>query len=370
MHFDTVRDRVSKLRCLMKERDIDALVLMVFERFNTESCHYISGFRGSSAALIIDMKKEMLITDGRYRTQAAGQSPFELTVQTAFPLPDFVAKAVIENNYKVVGIESEKLFHSVFETSLKSVSVKWVDASSLIPSLRRAKGQEEIALIKKAGVLAREAYDRTLAQVRLGMTEAEFENRLSYEVKQVGAEKGWAHDDFIVVSGTRGALCHGRATDKVFQTGDIVTVDFGVMVEGYMSDITRNFAINKADEKALEIDKILVHAKTEAASAIRPGISGKEVDAIARDIIIKAGYEKNFVHGLGHGLGLEVHEAPRLSFVSKDILRAGDVVTVEPGIYIEGWGGMRVEDDYLVTDNGVECLTQSDDQHLRVISCS
>ena len=186
-------------------------------------------------------------------------------------------------------------------------------------------------------------------------------------LKKLGGEKGWAHDDFIVASGARSAMCHAPATGKAFREGEIVTVDYGAMVEGYMSDITRNFALGRPDDKAMEINDILLKAHHEAAAALRPGIAGKDVDAIARKVITDAGYGENFVHGLGHGLGLEVHEAPRLSKTSTDILRAGDVVTVEPGIYIEGWGGLRIEDDYLITEDGAECLTVNDNQSLAVI---
>jgi Xaa-Pro aminopeptidase len=368
MQFDIIHGRVEKLRALMREKGMDAFVLIVFERLNSESCHYISGFRGSSAALVIDSAREMLITDGRYQTQAALQSPFALTVQTDLRLPEFVAKVVTDNGYKSVGFESEKLFHSVVEETLKKVQTNWKDASALIPFLRRAKDATEIDAIERAGVIARQAYDKMLSQVVVGMTEVEFESRLLQEIKMAGAEKGWAHDDFIVVSGERGAMCHGRATQKSFELGDTVTVDYGVMVDGYMCDITRNFAVGKAQRKALEINQILVKAHRDAAAVLRPEISGKDVDAVARKVIAGAGYEKNFIHGLGHGLGLEVHESPRLSYVSKDILRAGDVVTIEPGIYIEGWGGLRVEDDYLITENGSKCLTRSDDQNLRVVA--
>jgi Xaa-Pro aminopeptidase len=359
---------VEKLRALMREREMDAFVLIVLERLNSESCHYISGFRGSSAALIIDSRNEMLVTDGRYQTQATLQSPFALTVQTKLPLPDFVASVVSEKGYKSVGFESEKLFYNIATEILKKVPINWKDASALIPFLRRTKDAAEADAIKRAGVIARKAYDKVLPRVYVGMTEVEFESGLLYEIKMAGAEKGWSHDDFIVVSGERGAMCHGRATQKPFALGDTVTLDYGVMVEGYMCDITRNFAVGKAQKQAVEIDQILVKAHRDAAAVLRPGITGKEVDAVARKVIADAGYEKNFIHGLGHGLGLEVHEAPRLSFLSKDTLKAGDVVTVEPGIYIEGWGGLRVEDDYLVTESGSECLTQSDDQHLRVVA--
>jgi len=368
MQFDVIHGRVNKLRELMKAKGLDAFVLIVTEGLNSESCHYISGFRGSSAALVIDASREMLITDGRYRTQAALQSPFALTIQTqGVPLPELVVHIVTNSGYRSLGFESEKIYHATVENTLKKAKAEWKDASALIPSLRRVKAEVEADAVRQAGVAARKAYDKALSEVRVGMMEVEFESRLSYEIKMAGAEKGWSSNDFIVVSGERGAMCHGRATQKKFEPGDTVTVDFGAMVNGYMCDITRNFSVGKAQEKALEIDKILVEAHRAAAAVLRPGVSGQEVDAVARKVIAAAGYEKNFVHGLGHGLGLEVHEAPRLSLVSKDILVAGDVVTIEPGIYIEGWGGLRVEDDYLITKSGSECLTQSDDQNLKAV---
>jgi Xaa-Pro aminopeptidase len=367
MQSDAIRGRVEKLRGLMRQNGLDAFVLFVFERQNSESCHYISGFRGSSAALLIDGKREMLITDGRYQTQAAAQSPFTLTIQMDVPLSEFIVRLVTENGYGIVGFESEKLSHAVVENALKKARTEWKDASALIPLLRRTKDAAEAGAIRRAGVIARKAYDKALREVKAGMTEVEFDSRVLCEIKREGGEKGWTHDDFIVVSGERGAMCHGRATARPFARGDTVTLDYGVTVDGYMCDITRNFAVGEAQERALALGRILVEAHRAAAAILRPGVSGKEVDATARKIIAAAGYEKNFIHGLGHGLGLEVHEAPRLSHLSKDIWQSGDVVTVEPGIYIEGWGGLRVEDDYLITEDGAECLTQSDDQSLRIV---
>ncbi|MCL1941702.1 MAG: M24 family metallopeptidase, partial [Synergistaceae bacterium] len=156
-------------------------------------------------------------------------------------------------------------------------------------------------------------------------------------------------------------------TDKKFERGETVTVDFGVTIDGYMCDITRNFCIGAPSPKAEEINALLSRAHREAASSLAPSGSGREIDAIARKVITDAGHGKQFAHGLGHGLGLEVHESPRLSPHSKDILAAGDVVTVEPGVYIEGWGGMRIEDDYLITAEGAVCLTQGLDHTLRIV---
>ena len=352
----------------MSEKNLYAFVLLVEERSNSESCHYISGFRGSSAALIISMNEKFLITDGRYQTQSKNQSPFEIIIQSELSLPEYIAKSIKNSDFKRVGFEAEKISHAEFTKYFAPVKIEWLDASELILKLRRTKDFYEISKIKEAAKIGREAYGNVLKKVHAGMSEIEFDIKLMEEIKLLGAEKGWAHDDFIVASGTRSAMCHAPATLKKFSEGENVTVDYGAMVDGYMSDITRNFALGHADKKALEINSILLKAHNEAAKVLRPGISGKEVDATARKIIAEAGYEKNFLHGLGHGLGLEVHEAPRLSKSSKDILQVGDVVTIEPGIYIEGWGGLRVEDDYLITEDGAECLTLNDNQSIEIIS--
>ncbi|MBQ9566234.1 MAG: aminopeptidase P family protein [Synergistaceae bacterium] len=368
MAFETIERRLAKLRGLMAEKGMNAFILLVLEGTNSESCHYISGFRGSSAALVIDAKEATLVTDGRYRTQAAAQSPFRLVVQSDMPLASWVAKAVSDAGWGTVGFEADKISHRMFQLSFEPVKTRWVDATDFIPGLRRCKDEPEVEAIKRAARIGRDAYGRMLERAKVGMTEAEFDSALLAEIKRMGAERGWANADFIVVSGVRGAMCHGRSSSKAFGEGDTVTVDYGAMVDGYMSDITRNFAVGHAQEKARELNSILLRAHRAAAAALRPGVTGKDADTVARKIITDAGYGRDFVHGLGHGLGLSIHEAPRLSQTSKDILQVGDVVTVEPGIYIEGWGGLRIEDDYLITEDGAECLTVNDNQSLEVIS--
>ncbi|MBQ7544529.1 MAG: aminopeptidase P family protein [Synergistaceae bacterium] len=367
MNTDIITSRTDKLRALMSAQNLDAFVLLVEERANSESCHYISGFRGSSAALIITPSASTLITDGRYTTQAKSQTPFTVIIQSELSLPAFIAKAVSESDFVRVGFEAEKISHATFTKHFAPAKAEWLDASDMIPSLRRTKDAHEVELIRRAGRIGRDALGAVMRETHAGMTEAEFGSKLMQEIKRRGAEKGWAHDDFIVASGTRSAMCHALATEKQFAEGETVTVDYGAMVEGYMSDITRNFAIGRIDDKAREINAVLLRAHREAASALRPGIAGKDVDAVARKVIADAGYGENFVHGLGHGLGLEVHEAPRLSKTSKDVLKAGDVVTIEPGIYIEGWGGLRIEDDYLITEDGAECLTVRDNQSIEYV---
>ncbi len=367
MENNIITSRVEKLRALMADKGLDVFVLIVDERANSESCHYISGFRGSSAGLIITLNDAILITDGRYKTQAKIQSPFKIIIQSELSTYEYIAKAVNDGGYSRAGFEAEKISHYDFKKYFEPVKCEWLDVSEFIPKLRRTKDSHEAGLIRRAAKIGREALGNVLKSACVGMSEVEFEIKLLQEIKLLGAEKGWAHDDFIVASGVRSAMCHAPATSKTFAEGDIVTVDYGAMFEGYMSDITRNFVIGRADSKAQEINSVLLKAHNEAAKALRPGISGAEADGVARKIITDAGYGDNFLHGLGHGLGLEIHEAPRLSKTSKDILQAGDVVTVEPGIYIEGWGGLRIEDDYLITEDGCECLTVNDNQSLIII---
>ena len=370
MEFDKITERVAKLRTSLSKQSLDAFMLFVNENQNSESCRYISGFSGSSAVLLIDHKRALIISDGRYKEQAEEQSPFKFILQGKSMEKDAI-RIISESNYKCVGFEAEKISHYMYKNHLAKHPIRWEDASSLIPLLRRTKDASEITSIMRAGEIAFEAYSAAIQESHAGMTEREFSALLLYKITRMGGEKGWAHDDFIVVSGERGSLPHGMATNKKFETGDIVTVDFGVTIDDYMCDITRNFCIGKPSQKAEEINDLLSRAHMQAAKSLAPSESGQKIDGIARKIITDAGYGKQFAHGLGHGLGLEVHESPRLSPHSRDILAAGDVVTIEPGIYLEGWGGMRIEDDYLVTAEGAVCLTKNNDQGLKIVgNCS
>lgn len=356
MPHEIILNRLARFRKLLEKSSLDAFVLFVQERANGESCRYISGFTGSSAALVIDKKRAVLISDGRYKTQAGAQSPFEFVLVSKAPEKEAM-KILSDGKFRKVGFEAEKISHAMYKKNFATLPIVWEDASQLIPSLRRAKFPEEINALVNAGKIAFEAYKKSLEKVRVGMSEREFANLLLYTIKDMGADDGWRHDDFIVASGERGALPHGRASDRAFRAGDLVTVDFGATVEGYMSDLTRNFSLGKPSEKSAQICAVLIEAHNAAARALAPGKSCKEIDAVARKIITDEGFGAQFSHGLGHGLGLEVHEAPRLSPTSSDTLAVGDVVTIEPGIYIEGWGGLRIEDDYLITQEGSVCLT-------------
>jgi Xaa-Pro aminopeptidase len=356
MNREGISGRVARLRERLGQEGADVFVLVVAERYNSESMTYLSGFRGSSGALVVSEDRNYLLTDGRYALQARAESPFDIVIVDGGSLQGKTADILRQGRWETAGFEAERLSVSIFSALEPSVSV-WKDCSGLLPSLRRRKEEGEAALIRKAAALAYHAYLEVLEAVREGMTEKEFNALLEYTLRKNGAEGGWRNNEFIVASGERSALPHGVPTDRAFRKGDIVTVDFGATVEGYMSDLTRNFTIGPLSPQSRDIQDTLLEAHQRAVEALRPGVEGKAVDAVARDVITRRGWGKHFPHGLGHGLGMEVHEVPRLSPHSRDVLEEGDVVTVEPGIYIEGWGGMRIEDDYLVTAGGAVCLS-------------
>ena len=351
-----IAGRIQRLRELMTRRGIDVFVLAAIESYNVESMAYISGFQGSAGALVISAERKLLIADGRYLVQAGEQSPFEIAPAEGVPLIAKLAEVLREGGWKTGGFEGDRLSVSVFGVLESSLSF-WKNCSDLLPALRRKKDEQEAASIKKAARIAYSSYLEVLDEVREGMTEKEFNALLEYRLRRKGADWGWKGSSFIVASGERSALPHGAPTDRRFRRGDIVTVDFGATVDGYVSDITRNFSIGPLSPQGRDIQSALIEAHRRASDALRPGIGGKDVDAVARDVIASRGWGSYFTHGLGHGLGMEVHEAPRLSPLSADILEEGDVVTVEPGIYVEGWGGMRIEDDYLITADGALCLS-------------
>ncbi len=357
MNFGPIGRRVEALRRLMTERGCFSFVLPVIEGANWESLYYLSGFRGTSGAAVVTSTETFLVTDGRYLAQARRQSPFEVLEQRGGRLPEALAALLRRLSPRNVGLEWDRVTHGTY-LSFESLGYPLVDVSSLLPRLRRRKDETEIPLIRGAAERAALAFRRTLAKAGEGMTEREFAALLEFEIRSAGAEGGWGTSDFIVASGSRSALPHGRPTDRVFLRGDWVTVDFGARYGGYLSDITRNFTVGPADPWLLEIHGLVTCAHDRAAALLVPGVPCRDVDRAARSVIEEGGYGEAFPHGLGHGLGLEVHEAPRLSPRFDDILEVGDVVTVEPGIYVEGRGGVRLEDDYVITETGAICLTE------------
>jgi len=303
-----------------------------------------------------DIREEYLVTDGRYLQQAKDQSDFKVVDQGKKGMASALLELILEIGPKCTGFEGDRVPESFFR-KLQRPELKWKDLSHVLPHLRRFKDESEIENIGVAADIASRAFEKTLEAVCEGISESSFSNLLEYNVREAGAECGWPGHGFVVVSGERSSMPHGAPTGKKIMSGEWVTVDFGATYNGYISDITRNFVIGRPANKMIELHDLVIRAHEEAAALLRPGVKCSDIDSVARSIISEAGYGGFFNHGLGHGIGLEIHERPRLSSASEDVLYPGDVVTVEPGIYIQGLGGVRIEDDYLVTPEGADCLT-------------
>lgn len=344
--------RAAKLRALMKKDGVDAFVVIVDENANWESLYYLSGFRGTSGAFVLYQDDTELVLDGRYSKQGGEQSPYPVAEQKDSLMAD-VRQSLDSHGAKTICCEASKTFHSNWQ-QLAEYQGEWRDGTEYMRSLRRTKDREELGFMRRAAEVAAEAFLDTLNHVKTGMTELEYQALLNYKITSLGGGTGF---EMVVASGVRSAMPHGRATDKRMAAGEWVTVDFGVVWNGYFCDITRNFSIGEPDSLAAVYHENLIEAHAAGARMLRAGAEGAAAHEAARKVLESAGVAEYFTHGLGHGLGLEIHEAPFLSAKKNDILAAGDVVTVEPGIYIGGWGGLRLEDDYVITENSAERLT-------------
>lgn len=349
-----VLKRAAKLRGIMEKEGADAFVIIVEEGTNWQSLYYMSGFRGTAGALVLYRDEAELLLDPRYAKQGGEQSPYAVTGQKDGLITD-IKESLKKHNAKVVCCQASSTYHATWE-SLAEYEADWRDGTQNISGLRRSKDAQEIAAIRTAAQIAASAFTDSLNHVRDGMTELEFQALLNYKIGGLGGETS---PGMIVASGTRSAMPHGRATDKPMRGGEWVTVDFSVVYQGYFCDITRNFAIGEPDPRALEYHDKLLKAQQEAAKLLRAGAICADVHNRARQVLDEAGIAGHFTHGLGHGLGIEIHEAPYLSPKKQDVLAAGDVVTVEPGVYFDDWGGLRLEDDYAVGESDCERLTDS-----------
>ena len=348
-----MKKRIEKTRNLMQKQEIDSLLITTdVNRF------YLSGFTGSSGLILFTPEENYFITDFRYTEQAKNQTNGFKILEFNKDIPEKINEILVEANSKKLGFESKNVSYNKYEEYKSKFSdTDLVATEDLIKNLRETKEEEEIDKIKKAIEITDNAFDHILDFIEVGKTEREIALELEYFMKQSGGEKNAF--DFIVASGKRSSMPHGVASDKKLEKGDFITMDFGTFYKGYCSDMTRTVVLGEVSDKQRKIYNIVLEAHNEVIDKIKPGMSGKEVDAIARDIIKDAGYKDNFGHGLGHGIGVEVHEGPRASYKSDNVIKEGMVVTDEPGIYIPDWGGVRIEDDLLITEDGCEILNNS-----------
>ena len=318
---------------------------------------YLTGFSGSSALLVVTGRDVLLITDFRYQTQVVDEvgDVARVVIEPA-SLWTGLWQHLGQMPVKVMGFETAHIQHREFQRLVEAgARWQWRPTADLVESLRERKDDQEIALIRAAAGVADRALERTLPQVRIGMTELEVAGVLEKALRDEGSE-GFPFPS-IVAGGPRSALPHARSSPRRLERGDFLLMDFGAEVGGYCSDVTRTVVMGKASEEQRALYDIVREANARAASGVRAGMTGRDADAIARHYIDRAGFGELFGHSLGHGIGLEVHEAPRLARTADAGLPEGAVVTIEPGIYRPGWGGVRIEDDVVLGADGPHILT-------------
>ena len=319
---------------------------------------YLTGFSGSSALLFVTPRDVIVITDFRYQTQI-GEEVGDLARISIEPQSLWTGlwqQLGQMSNLDVIGFESAHVLHRDFQRLLEAGGRwQWRPTVDLVETLRERKDAGELALIEAANGIATRALARTLPQVRAQMTELEVAGVLEKALRDEGSE-GFPFPS-IVASGPRSALPHARSTSRRIESGDFLLLDFGAETHGYCADVTRTCVVGVAQPEQREVYEVVRVANENAAKGVRAGMTGRDADAIARDYIEQRGYGDLFGHSLGHGLGLEVHEAPRLARTADGALAEGAVVTIEPGIYRPGWGGVRIEDDVFLGPTGPKILT-------------
>jgi Xaa-Pro aminopeptidase len=320
---------------------------------------YLTGFSGSSALLVVSHQERLLITDYRYASQARDEV-------------GAVARVVIEDvslwnglwqqlpamlPVRAIGFESVNLVHRDFQRLLESgARWQWRPTTGLVEALREHKDVDELASIQEAIDCAERALEVSVARISTGMTELEVAGLLESALRQERSD-GFAFPT-IVASGPNSARPHARPGVRALQLGDLLLIDFGARVDGYCSDITRTFVVGPASGRQQEVHGVVRAANEKACRSVRSGMTGRDADRLARGYIEERGFGESFGHSLGHGIGLEVHEAPRLARTAEGVLTEGAVVTVEPGIYLPEWGGVRIEDDVHLGADGARVLTR------------
>lgn len=354
-----MESRVAHLRALLAEKRLDAV--LVTKEVNLR---YFSGFRGDSSVLVVTADHLALVTDSRYTEQAAAEAPAFEIVEQKGGLYQKAAELLKAYGVQTAGFEGNVLTYSQYMRMKElSAGISFETALNL-DVLRQVKDAEEIACIRRACEIADAAFAHIVAYIRPGMTELAVAAEMEDYMRRAGSE----HPAFqtILASGVRGSLPHGTATDKEIAAGELVTMDFGAVYRGYHSDITRTICVGHADDLQRQRYGAVLAAQKKALAEIRPGIAGRDVDRIARDVLRTHGVEQYFGHGLGHSLGLEIHEEPRLSKFGAEMLRENMLVTDEPGVYIPDWGGIRIEDTVLVTAAGGAPLTHAPKEFIEI----
>lgn len=350
-----MQDRLTRLRNILEEEELGGL--LISSRPNT---YYYTGFTGTTSKCLVTKENAYLVVDFRYTAQARGQAFAGIEViEHERDANDSLNTLCTRYGVGSMGIEGEDItfseYHSLRE-SLKEVKTM-KDIQHSLSRVRMIKDSDELLLIQKAVDVADDAFIEILPFLKPGIQECEVALELEYRMKKRGASG--VSFETIIASGSRSALPHGVAGMRQLQNGDAVVMDFGAIYQGYCSDMTRTVFLGNPSQQLKEIYSIVLRAQTEALQKAAEKMTGKQLDRVSREIIDSAGYEKCFGHGLGHGVGIEIHENPRVSPKGEEVLEKGMVFTVEPGIYVENVGGVRIEDMVVLDENGAKILTKS-----------
>ncbi len=352
--------RIEAARKLLTEKGLDAAFLA-----SPANIQYLSGFAGTDSYLYLSAAgRRVILTDSRYTLQAEeeGENCEVRTIQGERVYGVLLKELLEEDRVSRLGFEDGVMTWQMVKklqdaAGSEKEEERWVPLGESVSLLRAVKDDEELARLARAEQIGDEAFSYILTQIRPGITELEIAAKLEYYMKSHGAqEKSF---DTIAASGLHSAMPHAVPSEKILEMGDFLTLDFGCKYQGYCSDMTRTVVIGKASEKQKEIYRIVLEAQEAALAGLRSGLTGAQGDKLARAVIEQAGYGEYFGHGLGHSVGLEIHEKPALSSRDETVLEPGMIETVEPGIYIPGFGGVRIEDMVVITESGVRNLTGS-----------
>ena len=346
-------ERLKRIRQHIADNGLDALFVS-----QAENRRYLSGFTGSSGYLFITQSDAILATDFRYIEQAQGQAPDFKIFQTQGAISKWFNELTSSFNIRRIGFDADDISFATYRSVTANIQGKeLIPTEGLVESLRAVKDDDELALMVKAIKVCDAAFEKVALEMQAGMTEAEVAWKLEKTMRENGS--GVLPFNIIVASGPNAAKPHHPPTDRPIAAGEPVIVDMGASIGGYTSDLSRTVCLGKQDEKFGKIYDLVLGAQLTAIATLESGMIGDTADSLARTVIEQGGYGESFGHGLGHGIGLATHEAPRVGKESKDILTDGMVFTIEPGIYISGWGGVRIEDIVVLKEGRATVLTKA-----------
>ena len=353
-----MKERVEGLVAQFNDQELDGVLISA-----PENRRYLSGFSGSAGYLLITKAKAVLVTDSRYTEQATNQSPY-FDVRQVHGGWGWLIDELKDSGIKKVGFESQDMTVASYNNLIDAIKgdsalgdVSFVPAPGLAENQRIIKDHEELQMLQLAIDAADKAMDQVTPVITPGMTEKEVAWRLETAMRDFGADT--ISFDTIVAAGPNGAMAHHQPTDYVIKQNDPIVIDMGAKVAGYCSDLSRSIAVGEPDETFNKIYDTVLGAQLTAINAVKVGMTGEETDNLSREVIAQAGYRDNFGHSLGHGVGLEIHENPRVGPRSPDVLELNTVFTVEPGIYLSGWGGIRIEDIVILREDGAVLLSKA-----------